>query len=71
MMDPTEAPAERLRLAFELADLAERMLRQRLRRDQAELTDAEIEARVDAWYERPPAPCDGAADHAAVSWPRH
>jgi hypothetical protein len=42
-------PAARLRTAFELYELGEQMLRQRLRREQPEITDAELDAAVGAW----------------------
>jgi hypothetical protein len=62
--------AERMRLAFELADLAEAMFRQRLRRDRPALTEAEIEALVDAWRLRRPGAEHGDAQGTPVAWPR-
>ena len=50
-MEPArETPADRLRLAFDLIDFAERMLRQRLRRDHPQWTDDQVERSIDAWY---------------------
>lgn len=43
-------PLERVRVVLELADLAEQMLRQRLRRTRPDLDDEAIEREVDAWY---------------------
>lgn len=70
MAAPSEGPAERLRLAFELIDLAERMLRQRLRREHPDLTDAQLEARIDAWYLHRPGALDGDAVGTPGTWPR-
>jgi hypothetical protein len=41
---------DRIRVALELTQLAEQMLRQRLRRTRPDLDDAAIEREVDAWY---------------------
>ncbi|MBK9036807.1 MAG: hypothetical protein IPL61_37085 [Myxococcales bacterium] len=70
MAAASEAPADRLRLAFELIDLAERMLRQRLHRDHPDLTDAQLDARIDAWYLHRPGARDGDADGTPGPWPR-
>jgi hypothetical protein len=49
-----DSAAENLEDALELADLAERMVRARLRRDHPEWSDGELEERVLAWlHERP------------------
>lgn len=55
-MEAVADPAltERLRLAFELFDLAERMMRQNLRRDDPKASDEEIESRVRAWLRSAP-----------------
>ena len=45
---------ERIRVALELTQLAEQMLRQRLRRTQPELSDEAVEREVDAWYMKRP-----------------
>ncbi|MEZ4447318.1 MAG: hypothetical protein R3B72_50030 [Polyangiaceae bacterium] len=46
--------AENLEDALELADLAERMVRARLRREHPEWSERELEAKVIAWlHERP------------------
>jgi hypothetical protein len=41
---------DRIRVALELTQLAEQMLRQRLRRTRPDLDDSAIEREVDAWY---------------------
>jgi len=65
-----DSAARNLEDALELADLAERMVRARLRRQQPELSIAELEARVRAWlHERPGAP-DGDAEGRRVELPR-
>ncbi len=46
-------PIERIRVALELTELAELMLRQRLRRTRPDLDDAAIEREIDAWYTKP------------------
>lgn len=61
---------ERFQTALELTDLAERMLRQRLRREQPELTDAEIDAKIDGWYEDRPGAPHGDASGEPSGWPR-
>lgn len=45
---------ERVRVALELTQLAEQMLRQRCRRTRPELDDEAIEREVDAWYMKRP-----------------
>ena len=64
-----ETAAEKLRAAFELADLAERMLRQRLRRDHPELSDDDIEARITEWYAKRPGAEHGDAEGVRRAWP--
>jgi len=47
-------PGARLRDALELHDLGERMLRQRLRRERPQITDAELDDAIRRWLrERP------------------
>ena len=65
-----ETPTERLRMAFELIDVAERMLRQRLRRESPGISDDVLEARVSAWYERRPGAELGDGEGIAGAWPR-
>jgi hypothetical protein len=49
-MSELTTPLERIRVVLELAELAEQMLRQRLRRIRPELDDEAIEREIDAWY---------------------
>lgn len=62
-----DSAAERLEDALELADLAERMVRARLRREHPELSDHELDERVLAWlHERPGAETGDAEGIALV-----
>jgi hypothetical protein len=65
-----ETPAERLRVAFELVDVAERMLRQRVRRESPSISEDDLEARVRAWYEQRPGAEFGDGEGTPVAWPR-
>jgi hypothetical protein len=64
-----ETPAEKLRAALDLADLAERMLRQKLTRDEPGLGPEEIEARIDAWYAKRPGAEHGDTEGRPRPWP--
>ena len=64
------APAERLRLAFELAELGEAMFRHRLRRERPGLTEEELDLAVEAWRLRRPGAEHGDAEGTPVPWPR-
>ena len=70
MAEPDETPADRLRITFELIDVAERMLRQRLRREHPELSEGDLEDRVAAWYAHRPGAEHGDAVGIAKAWPR-
>jgi hypothetical protein len=65
-----EGAAERLRTALELSELAERMLRQRLRREHPGASAARIEELVARWYETRPGAEHGDAEGRPVPWPR-
>jgi len=65
-----ETPAEKLRIAFSLIEVAERMLRQRLRREQPEISEDELEERVGAWYARRPGAEFGDGVGIPGTWPR-
>jgi hypothetical protein len=65
-----ETPIERLRTTFELIDVAERMLRQRVRREFPDISDQALEARISAWYERRPGAEFGDGEGIPVAWPR-
>jgi hypothetical protein len=69
-MAAESAAAERMRIALELAELAEAMLRQRLRRDRQGITEDEIDALVQAWREHRPGAEHGDAEGTPVAWPR-
>jgi Rv0078B-related antitoxin len=64
------AAAERLRLALELFEAGESMMRERLRRDDPHADEAEIEARLVAWLHQRPGAENGDAAGRPVSWPR-
>jgi hypothetical protein len=65
-----ETPAERLRTTFELIDVAERLLRQRVRREFPDISEQALEERVSAWYERRPGAEFGDGEGIPVAWPR-
>ena len=61
---------ERFRLALELFDLGERMMRQKFRRGRPDATEDEVDAFVAKWlHERRGAEL-GDAEGRPVSWPR-
>lgn len=64
------AAADRLRVALELFEIGESMMRQRLRRDHPDASDEEIEARLVAWLHERPGAEAGDAQGQPVSWPR-
>jgi hypothetical protein len=45
---------ERFRVALELFELGENMLRQRIRREQPDVSDAEVERMIREWLSRRP-----------------
>ncbi len=61
---------ERLRLAFDLYDLSERMLRQKLRRKHPEATESEIDAKIGEWLQHRPGAEHGDAEGQPITWPR-
>ncbi|HTA92251.1 MAG TPA: hypothetical protein VK745_21885 [Polyangiaceae bacterium] len=65
-----ETPAEKLRIAFALIDVAERMLRQRLRRESPDISEAALDERVCAWYARRPGAEFGDGVGTPAAWPR-
>jgi Rv0078B-related antitoxin len=64
------AAARRLRLAFDLYQTGEDMMRQRLRREHPDLSAAEIEALVMEWLLERPGAEFGDACGKPVPWPR-
>jgi predicted RNA polymerase sigma factor len=65
-----ESPADRLRAAFELHELAVAMLAQAYRRRHPGAGEAEVEAAVLAWHARRPGAEHGDAEGRPVPWPR-
>ena len=64
------ASADRLRLAFELHEFAERAVRQRLRRDNPGITENEVDRRVGEWLSMRPGAEQGDAEGRPGTWPR-
>jgi len=62
-----DCAAANLEDALELADLAERMVRSRLRREHPEWTEDELEERVLAWLHERPGAEHGDAEGTVVS----
>lgn len=60
---------ERFRTALDLFDLAERMLVQRLRRENPEATDEQLDAAVNRWLSKRPGAEDGDGEGRAIAWP--
>lgn len=67
---PPLTASERLRVAFDLYEAGEALLRQRLRRQSPEMSEEDIEARVVAWRLRRPGAELGDGDGEPVAWPR-
>jgi hypothetical protein len=65
-----ETPAVKLRMVFHLVDVAERMLRQRLRRECPEMSGEDIEQQVVEWYGRRPGAEFGDGEGRPARWPR-
>lgn len=65
-----ETPAERMRIAFELHELAEAMLRQGWLRRHPGATEPEVEAAVSAWLASRPGAEHGDCEGRPVPWPR-
>jgi hypothetical protein len=65
-----ETPAEKLRMTFALIDTAERMLRQRLRRENPDISPGDLEDRVAAWYAKRPGAEFGDGVGVPAAWPR-
>lgn len=63
------AAAEHLEDALELADLAERMVRARLRREHPEWGDDELDERVLGWLHERPGAEHGDAEGVAIKPP--
>jgi len=70
MDDELAAAAARLRLALELFEAGEGLVRARLRREHPLANDADIEARLIAWLRERPGAEHGDAAGRPVTWPR-
>ncbi len=68
--EPTSGAADRLRLAFELFELSEALLRQKLRRTVPGISEEEVELRVGAWLASRPGAEAGDSAGRPVAWPR-
>jgi len=71
-MDENElkATSERLRLAFDLYEAGEAMMRQNLRREFPTASATEIESRLVTWLQHRPGAEHGDAVGRPGSWPR-
>lgn len=69
-MQTTVAMRARYRLALDLFEAAEEIMRQNLRRRFPEAGPDEIEARLVAWLHERPGAESGDAVGRSVSWPR-
>jgi hypothetical protein len=71
-MDPDRERriAERFQLALDLYETGVRMLRQKLRRQRPDATEAEIDAAVAAWHAHRPGAEHGDGVGTPVEWPR-
>ena len=57
-------------MALELSDVAERMYRQRLKRETPDLSDEALDRAVDVWLAVRPGAEQGDASGIPVPWPR-
>ncbi|MCG3194985.1 MAG: hypothetical protein DIJKHBIC_04253 [Thermoanaerobaculia bacterium] len=65
-----ETSGERLRIAFELFELAEAMVRQNWRRKHPGASEEELDAAVADWLSRRPGAEHGDAEGRPMPWPR-
>jgi hypothetical protein len=65
-----ETPADRMRIAFELHEFAEAMVRQRWLRRHPDATTEEAEAAVFAWLTKRPGAEHGDCEGRSIAWPR-
>ncbi|MGH7387866.1 MAG: hypothetical protein ACREM3_00170 [Candidatus Rokuibacteriota bacterium] len=65
-----EAVARRLRLALDLFDAGEALMRQRLRRQHPDLSSRDIDRRLAAWLRSRPGAEFGDSPGTPVAWPR-
>jgi hypothetical protein len=59
-----------LRIAFDLADTAQKMVLQRMRREHPEETDAAHMARLQCWIRTRPGAEHGDCTGRPIAWPR-
>jgi len=70
-MAPMDSPADRLRLAFDLFEAGEAMMRQNLKRRHPDASPEEIERRLIEWLSHRPGAEHGDAEGRPAAWPRH
>ncbi|MBC8072667.1 MAG: hypothetical protein IAG13_30385 [Deltaproteobacteria bacterium] len=63
-------PAQKLRIALDLADLAERMMLQKLRRQHPQASESELHGRLQIWMRTRPGAEHGDCVGRLVAWPR-
>jgi len=66
----SEVAAARLRMAFELFETGLYIMRQKLRREHPEWTEAQVEARLVEWLRERPGAEHGDAEGRPGRWPR-
>ncbi|HET9959914.1 MAG TPA: hypothetical protein VFQ61_35725 [Polyangiaceae bacterium] len=66
----SQTARENVKTALELLDVAERMLRRRLRREHPHLTEEAIEQRIVDWYQHRPGAELGDGMGVIGPWPR-
>ena len=64
-----ELTVQRFRLTLALFELGEAMMRQRLRREHPEATEADIDTKVAEWLHRRPGAEDGDCPGQVRPWP--
>jgi Rv0078B-related antitoxin len=69
-VDRATTPAEKLRIALDLADLAQRMMLQRLRRLHPHETESEVLDRLQRWMRTRPGAEHGDCEGRLIPWPR-
>ncbi len=68
-MSSAEAIGQRLELALELAELGAEMYAAKLRRENPQLSAADVEERLVAWFQSRPGAEDGDSWGKRVAWP--
>ncbi|MBL4684562.1 MAG: hypothetical protein JKY37_08240 [Nannocystaceae bacterium] len=70
MSSTVSTASQRLQIALELAEMAEQMMRQNLRRANPEASDGEIERLLVAWLHTRPGAEHGDACGRPSAWPK-